>query len=143
AGDTRACVMVDFDNKIIEMIRPAQPVAGLPDRRSDRPVIAAVGRVLAPGIGGGDAPDRKRSRWPGMAIGAPPQPYRPKTAERRTSVALPLVRQNAAAPERHRPGEGTGAEPAPRAAARRGADVNGTQGLRHPWPLLPTLHFAK
>jgi hypothetical protein len=58
AGNARARVVVDFDNEIIEMIIPPQPVSSLSRRQPDRPVVAAVGRVLAPGVCRRYAPDR-------------------------------------------------------------------------------------
>ena len=52
---TAACdpgprVVVNFNNEIIKMILPPQPVAGLTGGHPDRLVIAAVCRVLAPGV---------------------------------------------------------------------------------------------
>src|ERR1700752_1432337 len=105
AGYPRACVVVDFDNEIIEMILPPEPVAGLTGRHLDRPVVAAVGGVLAPGVGARDASDRQHGGRPRMAVSAPPEPNRAERAARGAAVALPLVRQNAASPERNRPGD--------------------------------------
>src|SRR6187402_2669008 len=58
------CVVVDFNNEIIKMVLPAQPVPGCARGHMDRPIIAAVAGVLAPGIGGGDTPNRQQGCGP-------------------------------------------------------------------------------
>jgi len=50
AGDTRPRVVVDLHDEIIEMVLPPQPVAGRSLDEPNRPVVAPVGRVLAPGV---------------------------------------------------------------------------------------------
>ena len=132
ASDPRPRVVVDFDNEIIKMILPPQPVAGLTGGYPDRLVIAAVRRILAPGVGGGDAPDRQHGGGPRMAVGAPPEPDRPERAARGGAIAFPLVRQDAAPPERDRPGQRAGAQHAAGADARGSAYIDGLQGSHHP-----------
>ena len=50
SGDTRAGVVVDLNNEVIEMIRPHQSVGIAIRRKPDRLVVAAIGRVLAPAV---------------------------------------------------------------------------------------------
>jgi hypothetical protein len=64
AGNARPGVMVDFDDEIVQGIVAAEPVARFLGRAREGPVIAAVGRVLAPGVAGTDAANRQRRAWP-------------------------------------------------------------------------------
>ena len=57
-GDPGAHIVVDFDNQIIEMVRPPKPVTGRASRHFDRTIVTPVGRVLAPGIVRRDSPHR-------------------------------------------------------------------------------------
>jgi len=47
--DTRAPVVVDLDDKVVEVILAPQPIARLPDRAAEGAVVVAVGGIFAPG----------------------------------------------------------------------------------------------
>src|SRR5437588_9056182 len=53
-GHARPGVVINFDNKIIELIIAPEPVAGASGRDFDMPVVAPISRVLAPGVAGTD-----------------------------------------------------------------------------------------
>ncbi|RKE69293.1 hypothetical protein DFP91_3723 [Pseudorhodoplanes sinuspersici] len=57
AGDARAIVVIDFYNQVVKIIGPHQAVTGLVRLSMHGAVIASVGRVFAPGIGGTDSSD--------------------------------------------------------------------------------------
>ena len=64
--------MVDLDDHIVESILTEQAVASCTWRERDGAVVAAVGRILAPAVGGADSTDRKRGSGSRQAVGAPP-----------------------------------------------------------------------
>ena len=130
AGNARPGVVVDFDNQIIEMVGAAQPVAGLSGRQPEGPIVAPVGRILAPGIVRPDSPDRQPRDRPRSAVGPPPQPHQPKPAARRCAVAFALVGQDAAAAERHRQCQRPGDQPSFGPVARPGPHPQRLQGSR-------------
>jgi hypothetical protein len=73
AGDARPHVVVDFDHEIIKMIIAAKPVARLARRTTERAVVAAVARILAPSEVGGDATDRQQGLRARVSVGPPPE----------------------------------------------------------------------
>ena len=46
----RARVVIDFDDEIVEMIVALEPIADTRRGKLDRAIVAAVVRVLAPGV---------------------------------------------------------------------------------------------
>ena len=114
AGDARAGVVVDLDDEVVEPVVAPQPVAWFIGRAAERPVVAAVARVLAPGVVRRDPADRQQGARPRPAVGPPPQPQRAETARagsrRRLRACWRGCRRG-----RARPGS-----PAARPSARRG-----------------------
>ena len=98
------CVVVDFNNQIIELIVAPQPVTGAVWRYRDVAIVAPVSWILAPGVARADSPPWEQRDRARHAVGAPPQPPEVKNAARRCAVAFPFVRPNAAATERYRKG---------------------------------------
>ncbi len=123
----RSRIVVDFNDKIVEIVVATQPVAWFIGRPMKRPVIAAVGRVLAPSVVEADRAHGQECPRPSQTIGPPPQPDRMKSAGRSAAVALALVGLDPAAAERYpqRP-LGSGYQPTLGAAARAGAEVDDT-----------------
>lgn len=127
ASDAGSRVVVDFDNEIIKIVRAPQTVAWFTGRPPERPVIAPVGRVLAPGIQRPDSPNPQPCHGPRPPIRPPPQSERAKAATRRAPIAFALVSPDAGAAKRHRHGQRTGKQPALLAPSRPRADANKAQ----------------
>ena len=129
-GRPRPRVVVDFDNQIIEMIVPAEPVAGRTRRYRDGAIVAPVVGVLAPGVTCGDLAQGKRRRGPRIAVGAPPQPRaagtRRAALRRRPPVCSPECRRGRGRPETR----AARRQPAAGARARGGAHAKGPQRRR-------------
>ena len=119
--------MVDFDDQVVESVVATEPVAWFIGRPTKGPVVAAVVRILAPGVGRADPAHRQRSVRPRQAIGPPPQPDRMKPAARGAAVALALVGLDSGAAERDRDDEAPGKEPALRALAGPAGDADRAQ----------------
>ena len=102
AGHPRPGVVVDLDDDVVEAVVAPEPVAWFIGRAPERPVVAPVVRVLAPGIVRADAADRQQRPRPRQAVGPPPQPQRAKSAARGAAVAFALVGLDAGAAERDR-----------------------------------------
>src|SRR6266700_583603 len=109
----RPAVVVDLDDEIIEMVGALEPVAALLASAPDPLVVVAIPGVLAPGVRPSDDPGRQECLRPAVAVASPPQLSRPIAAPGGAAIALALVGQNAAAPERHRNCQRSGGEPAP------------------------------
>lgn len=71
-GHTRARVVIDLDDEIVEVIVALQPVARRAIRQTDRAIVAAVARVLAPAVVGANRAHRQTRLWTRHAVGAPP-----------------------------------------------------------------------
>jgi hypothetical protein len=127
AGNARPRVVVDLDNEVVEAVVPAQPVAWFIGRALERPVVAAVCRIFAPGIAGTDSANRQRSPRARKPLGAPPQANRAKPAGWRRAVAFALVGLDAAPAERDSQRVGTGEEPTLRSPAWPGPDADGVK----------------
>ena len=95
AGDPWPVVVIDLDDQIVEVVVSLQPVARLARAATDRAVVAAIGRVLAPGIARSDGADWQRGPGPGDSVGPPPQPLQPELSPRRSPISFPLVGKNA------------------------------------------------
>ena len=99
AGNARARVMVDFDDEIVKPIAALEAVAWFIGRPPERPVVAPVLGVFAPGIVRSYATDRQEGARTGQAVCPPPQPNRMKSAGRRGAIAFALCRLDAGAPQ--------------------------------------------
>lgn len=130
-GDARACVVVNFDNQIIELIITPKTVAGIPPGKQNVAVVAPVVRVFAPGVLRADSARRKGGGRPRQAIRPPPQPQQPESAARRCAITFALVGQNAAAPQRDRKRLRTGDQHGARACGGGFAHVNGAERSPH------------
>ena len=102
AGYARPHIVINFDNKIIEMILAPQAVPRLLGRASEWPVIAPVGGVFAPGQIGAEASDRQERGRMRMTICAPPESDGAKASPWRCSVAFEFVGANSTAPKHDR-----------------------------------------
>jgi len=121
-GYARPLVMVDFDDEIVEVVVALEPIAWFSGRAPERPIVAPIGGILAPGIGGTDPPHRQETARPQAPVCAPPKPHRMEQARRRAAVTLALSGADAAASERHNECIGAGPQPALRAPAGTGAN---------------------
>ena len=72
AGDAWCAVVVDLDDKVIEIIGAGKPVAGLVVDQPNGLIVVTVLRVFAPGIFRPDRADGQEGSRPRMAVGAPP-----------------------------------------------------------------------
>ncbi len=124
AGNPGPRVMVDFDNEVVESVVAVQAVAWFIGRPRESAVIAAVSRVLAPGVAGPDAADRQRGLRPWQTVGPPPQSHRIESARRRAAVAFALIGPDAAPAERHRHRVDPREQPALRSPAGPAADAD-------------------
>lgn len=124
AGGPGAVVVVDLDDQIVQVVLPHKTVTGLAGASPDRPVVPAVGRILAPGVARPDGPDRKGGSGPGDSVGPPPQPFKPEAAPRRSAVPLPLVGQNARTAQRCREKGAAGPQNAACFGSRSLSDVD-------------------
>src|SRR5215212_5754378 len=124
AGYPWAGVVIDLDDEIVKVILARQPVAGLIPHQANGLIVAAVVRVLAPGVFGADRPDRQIGPRSGMAVGAPPQLQRTVRAFRGAAVALSLVGEDSAATKCHRYGPALRGQPAPARVARSPVNPN-------------------
>ena len=102
AGYSGLGVVIDLDDEIIEVIVAPEPVAAAIRRQPHRLVVMAIAGVFAPGVLGPDGANRQERARPGVAVGPPPQLPRPERAPGGAAIALALVGQNAAAPQRDR-----------------------------------------
>jgi hypothetical protein len=110
----RAAIVVEFDDQIVEPIVSPQAIAGFAGAAPDRPIVAAIGGVFAPGIIRADWTRGKESSRMKAPIGAPPQPPKPESAARRCAVAFTFVGADARPPERDRQRKLPGDQDAPR-----------------------------
>lgn len=95
ASNARARVMVDFDDEIVKPIGTLEAVAWFIGRPPERPVVAPVRGVFAPGIVRRDSPDRQERRGMRQAVCPPPQPNRMKSSGRRGAIAFAFRRLDA------------------------------------------------
>src|SRR3981189_414256 len=104
AGDARRTVVIDLDNKIIEVIVALEPIAAAIAIQPHRVVVMGARGVFAPGVFGSDSANRQKCTRPRVAVGAPPQLPGPERAFWGPAVALALVGSDSAAPAPHRNG---------------------------------------
>jgi len=128
AGNARPRIVVDLDDEVIEMVVASQPVAGVAVGPSDRLIVVAIGWILAPGVIRSDDADGQAGLRPGMPVGTPPQPLRPKGAAWGAAVAFMFVSKDTAPTERHRYHAARGHQPA--ALLIPGRSANPDRGKR-------------
>ena len=124
AGHTRPRVVIDLDDDVVEPILAPKPVAWFNGRLVERPIVAPVLRVLAPGVGPTDAAGWQHGLGWGEPIGPPPQPQRPEGASRSAAIALALVGADATSAECDRHAPRTCPKPALRGPAGPRPDMN-------------------
>ena len=112
-GDAWRAVVIDLDDKIVEMIVAPEPVAALAAIPSHRLIVMAALRILAPGVVGPDGANRQERTRPRMAVGAPPQLPGPEGASWGSAIAFTLVGPDTAAPKGNRDGLPARGQPAP------------------------------
>ncbi len=52
-------IVIELDDEVIEPVFAAEAVARVAGRQPDRPIVAPVARVLAPGVSGADGAGRQ------------------------------------------------------------------------------------
>src|ERR1700688_656242 len=80
AGNARARVVIELDEEVVEMVVAPQPVACRVGAELDRPIVAAVARMLAPGVGLTDAAYGEARVRAACAVLTPPQAKEPERA---------------------------------------------------------------
>ena len=70
----RAGVVVDFDDEIVQVVLPPEPVAWFSGRAAEGPVVAPVSGILAPGDIAGNASCGQQCPRPRVTVCPPPQP---------------------------------------------------------------------
>lgn len=101
-GHARPRIVVDFDDKIVQMVRTSQVVAGCIDRASHWAIVTAVSGILTPGIIGGNTAEGEQRARRRTAVGSPPQTDQTKSTARRGAIALALIGLYAGPPKRDR-----------------------------------------
>jgi hypothetical protein len=128
AGHPRPRIVIDFDNDVVEAVRPPEPVAWFNGRPSKRAVVATVLWIFAPGVGRADPAGRQRGPRQGKPVRPPPQSRGPERTARGAAIALALIGLDTAAAERDWHAPRAGAKKALRWPARSGPDMNGGDG---------------
>lgn len=72
ACDARRAVVIDLDDKIIEVVVAAEAVAALGPIQPNGLVVMAAGGVFTPGVFSCNRANRQKSLRPRMTVGAPP-----------------------------------------------------------------------
>jgi hypothetical protein len=96
ASDSRARVVVNFDDEIVELVFTRQPITLSVRRYLDWPIVSAITRIFTPTVGGAYSLRRQRRDRTRVPIGAPPQSREPECAARRTAVAFTFICLDAA-----------------------------------------------
>src|SRR5260370_28660256 len=71
--DAGRVVMIDLDDKIVEMIVALEPVSALTAIPPHRLIVMAALRIFAPGVVGPDGANPQERRRPQVSVRAPPQ----------------------------------------------------------------------
>jgi len=129
-GDARRAVVIDLDDKIVEMIVAPEPVAALAAIPPHRLIVVAALRIFTPGVVGPDGANRQERTRPRMAVGAPPQLPGPEDASWSSAIAFALVGPDTAAPKGNREGLPACGQPAPARIAGRALNPD-----RGKWPI--------
>jgi hypothetical protein len=120
-GDARRAVVVDLDNKIVEMVVTLEPIAAAIAIQPYRVIVVSARRVFAPGVIGPNGPNRQECPRLRVTVSAPPQLPWPKRASWSPAVAFALIDPDAAATECDRHGLPVGGQPASAGIAGGGA----------------------
>jgi hypothetical protein len=128
AGDTRGTIVIDLDDKIVEMILAPEPVAAAVAIQPHGLIVVPTPGIFAPDIFGPDRAHRQERTRPWVAVGAPPQSPGPERAFRRSPIAFALVGPDATAPKGDRDYLSLCSQPAPAGIA--GGGVNPDRGKR-------------
>jgi len=129
-GDARRSVVIDLDDKIVEMIVAPESVAALAAIPPHRLIVVAALRIFTPGVVGPDGANRQERTRPRMAVGAPPQLPGPEDASWGSAIAFVLVGPDTAAPKGNREGLPARGQPAPARIAGRALNPD-----RGKWPI--------
>jgi len=133
AGDARRAVVIDLDDKIVEMIVAFEPVTAMFAIPPHRLIVMAALGIFAPGVFGADGANRQERSRHRMAVGAPPQPSGPEGASWGAAIAFTLVGPDAAAPKGNGNDLSAHGQPAP--AWIPGRALNPDRGK---WPITRT-----
>src|SRR5258707_14825130 len=87
AGDAWMGIVIDLDDKIIEVIVAHEPITAFVGIEPHRLIVMAAAGGFAPGVVGPDGADRQECAWPGGTIGAPP--YLPRAKGALGGAAIP------------------------------------------------------
>jgi hypothetical protein len=90
AGHARSRIVVDLNDEIVKAIVPPQAVAWFIGRPVERPVVAPVVWVFAPGVVRPDSSNGQERVRAAQSIGPPPQPNRAEPANGSRAVTFPL-----------------------------------------------------
>jgi hypothetical protein len=126
-GNSRAGVVIDLDDDVVQAILPPKPVAWFTGRSPKGAIITPVAGVLAPRIGRADGADGKLGQRTRQAVRPPPQSHGAKTPARRPAIAFALIGPDSGTPERDRHAPRPGADKALRRPARPRADIDRIQ----------------
>ncbi len=107
----RADIVVDLDDEVVEVVGAPKAVGARGAGELDRPVVASIGRLLAPAVIRPRDADGQRGARPRASIRTPPDPDRVEKPARGCPVPFALVRLNAAAAEGHRNGQAAREQP--------------------------------
>src|SRR5262245_25833600 len=111
-------VVIDLDDEVVEAIIAPEAIAWFIGRPPERPVVAAVGGIFAPGDVRVDPPRGQEGAGPRVAIRPPPQLPQTEPPSRGRAVSLPFVGADAGAAKHDRYGDTPREEDAARPAAR-------------------------
>src|SRR6218665_1819386 len=117
SGDPRPGVLVDLDDKVVEMVLARQPVTVISMIEADWPIVVPVRRIFAPPVNFCDGADRQEGARTWMTVGAPPQPNRTKCPTGRSTIAFAFVRLDSAAAKRDGYGCVVGCQPSAESVA--------------------------
>jgi hypothetical protein len=107
----RPAIVIDLHHEIVEGIGAPQAVPGVPVGAPDRPVVATVGGILAPGVAATNAAHRQAGLRAPRRVGPKPQSDRAKSSARGRPVAFALEGCKARAPQRDRKAHAAGEQP--------------------------------
>src|SRR5450759_6029241 len=96
-GHARPRVVVDLHNEVIERVGAREAIGFAAARHFDRPVVMAIGGILAPAVVRLFSLRRQSGGRARVPLGAPPQPLEPESPARGCAVAFALIGFDAAA----------------------------------------------
>jgi len=99
-GDTGPRVVIKLEKNIVESVIAPEAVTWFIGRSSERAIVAPIGWIFTPGVGGTDPAKGQRCPRARKAIRPPSQPHRAKPAVRRAPIALAFIGPDAGVAER-------------------------------------------